>query len=65
MEFIEINNKNFRDFWKLSVFLKQKKQVASNTRIFARAFAYRDFKPVVYGIVENNKPVGLMFYQGI
>ena len=63
MVFVEINNENFRDFWKLSVFLKQKKQVANNTRILARAYAYRNFKPVVYGIVENSKPVGLMFYR--
>ena len=63
MVFVEINNENFKDFWKLSVFLKQKKQVANNTRILARAYAYRNFKPVVYGIVENSKPVGLMFYR--
>lgn len=63
MEFVEINNANFRDFWKLSVSIKQKKQVANNTRILARAYAYRDFKPVVYGIVEDSKPVGPVFYR--
>lgn len=63
MEFIIINDENFRDFWKLSVSLKQKKQVANNTKILARAFAYRDFEPVIFGIVEKGKPIGLLFYR--
>ena len=63
MEFVTINENNFREFWRLSVSANQVGQVADNTKILARAFAYREFKPVVYGLVENNRPIGLMFYR--
>ena len=65
MEFVAINENNFREFWSLSVSPDQSEQVADNIKILARAFVYRNFKPVVYGIEENNKPVGLVFYRNL
>lgn len=63
MDFIKIDENNFRDFGKLAVSLKQKTQVADNIKILARAFAYREYEPIVYGIAINEKPIGILFYR--
>ena len=63
MEFVTINENNFREFWNLSVSSNQIGQVADNIKILARAFVYRDYNPVVYGISQKNEPIGLLLYR--
>ena len=56
---IELSERNWMDFAKLSVDEGQKTFLASNIGIIARGYVYRDSRAQVIGILSDGEPVGL------
>lgn len=60
LEFREETPENWRKINSLEVKEDQKKFVASNVTILARAFAFRNDNSKVYVVYSNDNPIGLI-----
>lgn len=60
IHFGNITPDNWRAFNALKVKKEQKKFVASNVTILARAFAFRDYNSRVYAIYNGDLPIGML-----
>lgn len=63
IHFSIITPDNWRVFNTLKVKEEQKKYVASNLAILARAFAYRDYNSYVYAIYNEDLPIGMLMQR--
>ncbi|MGH4125535.1 MAG: GNAT family N-acetyltransferase [Clostridium sp.] len=60
IHFSNITPDNWRTFKELKVKEEQKKFVAPNVTILARAFAFRDYNSRVYAIYNGDLPIGML-----
>ncbi|MEG0309121.1 MAG: GNAT family N-acetyltransferase [Clostridium sp.] len=65
IHFRNINPDNWRTFNALKVKEEQGKFVASNVRILARAFAFRDYNSCVYAIYNRDLPIGMLMQHDL
>jgi len=63
LEFREVTPENWRKINSLEVKEDQKKFVASNVTILARAFAFRNDNSKVYVVYSNDNPIGLIMQR--
>ena len=65
IHFSNITPDNWRTFNALKVKEEQKKFVASNVTILARAFAFRDYDSRVYAIYNGDLPIGMLMHHDL
>ncbi|GCD11559.1 GNAT family N-acetyltransferase [Clostridium tagluense] len=65
IHFSNITPDNWRTFKALKVKEEQKKFVASNVTILARAFAFRDYNSRVYAIYNGDLPIGMLMQHDL
>ena len=63
LQFKSITPENWRYLNALKVKKQQEQWVASNVLILARAYVYREYNSVVYGIHDSNTPIGLLMLR--
>lgn len=63
IHFSTITPNNWRIFNSLKVKEEQEKFVASNLKILARAFAFRDYNSHVHAIYNGDIPIGLLMQR--
>lgn len=63
IDFNAITPDNWRIFNSLKVKEEQEKFVASNLKILARAFAFRDYNSRVHAIYNGDLPIGLLMQR--
>lgn len=63
LELKEVTPENWRKVNSLEVKDEQKKFVASNVTILARAYAYRNYNSKVYAVYNEDNPIGLIMQR--